>query len=225
MPSDPQSETPVTVLADPALSPDAVRALFTRSDGRYLFARWGPAIVPLVIGADAATRAAMLAAVTGIATLAGHPMAGPQNDPTPNLPVFFCQAWAELAVTPNLARLVPDIGALCERLERAGANQYRIFRRDEGGAIIAVLILVRIDAHIAAVPPEVLATSQAVQAMLLWSDAAFRDQAPLADIGGRVILRPGIGVLLRASYDSALPDAAVDPAHALRLFARLPRSQ
>ena len=37
------------------MRPEAVAALFTRSDGSYLFARWGRPIVPVVFGVTAAT--------------------------------------------------------------------------------------------------------------------------------------------------------------------------
>ena len=60
--------------------------------------------------------------------------------------------------------------------------------------------------------------------MLLWSDTAFRAASPLALLpGGQAMLRPEIAALVRAAYDPVLPAAADDPAHALRLFARLGR--
>jgi hypothetical protein len=43
--------------------------------------------------------------------------------------------------------------------------------------------------------------------------------------GGPAILKPQIGDLIRAGYDPVLPAHATDPAHALRLAARLPRMQ
>ena len=95
--------------------------------------------------------------------------------------VFF-RDWAELPEVPNLDRLVPGLGDLCAKLEAAEANQYRIFRFDPDGAIRAAFVFLRMDQHLSAVPAETLALSQAVQTILLWSDRAFTDTAPLADL-------------------------------------------
>ena len=79
------------------------------------------------------------------------------------------------------------------------------------------------DQHLSAVPAETLALSQAVQTILLWSDRAFTDTAPLAQMpDGTVILRPEIAGVIRAAYDPVLPAVAQDASHALRLAARLP---
>jgi hypothetical protein len=118
---------------------------------------------------------------------------------------------------------VPGLAALCDRLIREGANQYRIFRFDPDGAIRAAFLFLRMDDHLQAVPAETLALSQAVQTILLWSDLAFRDQAPLAMTASGVMLRPEIAAVIRAGYDPVLPLTARDPAHALRLFARIGR--
>jgi hypothetical protein len=122
---------------------------------------------------------------------------------------------------PNLARLVEGLEPLVARLQAAGANQYRVFRFDSEGAIRAAFVFIRMDDDLAAVPAEVLALSQAVQVILLWSDRAFTAMSPLIDAGGRVILRPEIGALIRAAYDRVLPAMSRDPAHAYRLAARL----
>jgi hypothetical protein len=81
------------------------------------------------------------------------------------------------------------------------------------------------DQHLQAVSADVLALSQAVQTVLLWSDMAFRDRAPLAVVEGRTILRPEIADVIRAGYDPVLPVVARDASHALRLAARLGRGQ
>jgi hypothetical protein len=138
--------------------------------------------------------------------------------------IFFFRDWAELPEVPNLDRLVPGLAALCARLEEAGANQYRIFRFDPEGAIRAVFVFVRMDAHLEAVSAETLALSQAVQMILLWSDRAFGEISPLAaGAGGEVMLRPEIAALIRAGYDPVLPAMAMDATHALRLVARIAR--
>lgn len=207
------------------MTPDQVQALFTRADGQYLFARWGRPIVPVVFGVEDATLAVVKGAVEAVVALAGHRMAETDPELGANLMVFFCRDWAELPEVPNLDRLVPELRGLCARLQAAEANQYRIFRFDPAGAIRAVFVFVRMDSHLEAVPAEVLALSQAVQMILLWSDRAFGDQSPLAQgAGGAVLLRPEIAALIRAGYDPVLPAVATDASHALRLAARIGRS-
>ena len=56
---------------------------------------------------------------------------------------------------------------------------------------------------------------------MLWSDTAFTDRSALAVAGDHTILRPEIGAIIRAAYDPVLPAVATDPAHALRLAARI----
>lgn len=199
----------------------AIEALFTRADGTFLCARWGRPIVPVVFGVEDATLSTVKGAIEAMVTLAGHRMAETDPELGANLMVFFFRDWAELPLVPGLDRLVPDLGPLCERLAAQGANQYRLFRFDADGAIRAAFVFLRMDAALAAMPAETLALTQAAQAILLWSDRAFADVSPLARAGGTVILRPEIGALIRAAYDPVLPAAARDPAHALRLAARV----
>ena len=203
------------------MGPGEIGALFTRGDGEYLFARWGRPIVPIVFGVDDATLATLKGAVEAVVMLAGHRMAETDPELGANLMVFFFREWAELPQVPNLDRMVPDLAPLCARLEAAGANQYRVFRFDEAGAIRAVFAFVRMDAHLAAMPAAELALAQVAQGMLSWGEGAFAERSVLARAGGRVVLRPQIAGLIRAAYDPALPVAARDPAHALRLFARV----
>ena len=197
-----------------------VTELFTRSDGSYLFARWGRPIVPVVFGVDDATLSVVKGALQAVVTLAGHEMAETDPELGANLMVFFFREWDELRHVPNLDRLVPDLLPLVDRLEAADANQYRIFRFDQAGAIRACFVFLRMDDHLASVPAETLALGQSVQSILLWSDRAFQDQAPLAKAGETVILRPEIAAVIRAAYDPTLPAVAQDPSHALRIAAR-----
>jgi hypothetical protein len=211
-------------MAEPALTAPEIEALFTRADGSFLCARWGRPIAPVVFGVEEATLATVKGAAEAVTALAGHAMAETDPELGANLMVFFLRDWQDLAGVPDLDRLIPDLGPLLGRLEAAGANQYRVFRFDEGGAIRACFAFVRMDAHLTEVPAETLALSQMVQAILLWSDTAFTDRSALARTeGGHTILRPDIAALIRAAYDPVLPAAATDPAHALRLEARLPR--
>ncbi|PTX47963.1 hypothetical protein IQ03_03009 [Gemmobacter caeni] len=199
----------------------AVEALFTRSDGSYLCARWGRPIVPVVFGVEDATLSVVKGAIEAVVTLAGHRMAETDPELGANLMVFFFRDWAELPQVPNLDRLVPDLAPLCERLAAAGANQYRAFRFDEAGAIRAVFVFIRMDDVLSEMPAETLALSQAAQVILLWSDTAFAGISPLARVGEAVVLRPEIGAVIRAAYDPVMPVVAREASHALRLAARI----
>ena len=207
------------------MTPDAVAALFTRSDGSYLFARWGRPIVPVVFGVDDATLRVVKAALEAVVALAAHEMGQVDAELGANLMIFFCRDWDELRGVPNLERLVPGLDALCDRLIAADANQYRIFRFDTVGAIKAAFVFLRMDAHLSAVPAETLALSQAVQTIVLWSDLAFQEASPLAMVGDVAVLRPDIAAVIRAGYDPVLPGVAVDASHALRLAARAPTAR
>ncbi|MFV0490790.1 MAG: hypothetical protein ACK5M4_03130 [Pseudorhodobacter sp.] len=198
-----------------------VARYFTRADGQYLFARWGRPIVPVVFGVEDATLATVKGAVEAVVALAGHQMAEMDPELGVNLMIFFFREWDELPEVPNLDRMIPDLASLCARLEAAGANQYRIFRFDEAGAIRAAFVFLRMDKALAALPAETLALNQVAQIILLWSEQAFAEKSPLAQAGGTVILRPEIGALIRVGYDPVMPAVDQDPAHALRLAARL----
>ncbi|MCK0169261.1 hypothetical protein MWU52_17035 [Jannaschia sp. S6380] len=208
-----------------SLSPEAVEALFTRSDRSYLFARWGRPIVPVVFGVTDATVSILKGAIEALCVLTDHRLAETDAELGANLMVFFVADWGELTDTPNLDRLIPELDALVVRLRAADANQYRIFRFDDDGAIKACFSFVRMDDQLADVPAETLALNQMVQALLLWSDTAFTDHSPLALADGRAILRPEIADVMRVAYDPVLPAMAQDPSHALRLYARLGRAQ
>ncbi|MCR9085192.1 MAG: hypothetical protein NXH97_00465 [Rhodobacteraceae bacterium] len=205
------------------LSPETVTALFTRSSGDYAFARWGRPLAPIVFGVEDSSLGVIKGAIEAVAQLAGQEVAETDPELGANLMVFFFRDWAELPEVPNLDRMIPDLRSLTERLNSAGANQYRIFRFDEAGAIRACFIFLRMDAELAAVPAETLALSQIVQSILLWSDTAFTGTSPLAQLPetGTTVLRPEIGALIRAAYDPVMPAAAQDPSHALRLYARM----
>jgi hypothetical protein len=198
-----------------------IEALFTREDGQFLFARWGRPIAPVVFGVQEASLEVIKGALEAVCVLSGHKMAETDPELGANLMMFFFRDWSELLEVPNLDRLVPDLAGLVARVEAAEANQYRVFRFDADGAIKAAFVFLRMDEHLSAVPAETLALSQVVQTFLLWSDAAFRDRSPLAVAGEKTVLRPEIGALIRAAYDPVMPAMADDPAHALRLSARM----
>ncbi len=198
-----------------------IEPYFTRADGAYICARWGRPIVPVVFGVDDATLAVFKGAIEAVVTLASHKMAETDPELGANLMVFFCRNWDELTEVPHLDQLVPDLAPLVTRLQKADANQYRIFRFDEGGAIKAAFVFLRLDDHLAAVAADTLALSQAVQTILLWSDTAFDAMPPLAMIDGQAVLRPEVADVIRAAYDPVMPAFADDPSHALRLAARI----
>lgn len=208
------------------MSPEAVEAFFTRTDGSYLFARWGRPIAPVIFGVEDAALPVLKGGIEAVVAMAGHEMAETDPELGVNLMLFFCADWDELVAVRDLDRLVPELADLVGRLKAADANQYRVFRFDAAGAIKACFVFLRMDQHLAAVPADTLALSQAVQSILLWSDGAFQDQSPLALIDGDIaVIRPEVGALIRAAYDPVMPVMAQDSSHALRLAARVEASQ
>lgn len=208
-------------MTDPALTPEAIEGLFTAPDGGFRFARWGRPVAPIVFGVTDATLATVKGAFEAFSVLSGHALAETDPEFGSNCMVFFFRDWAELLAVPDLDRLLPDLPALVARLQGAQANQYRVFRFDEAGAIQAAFVFLCMDAALAAQPAEDLALAQVAQIQLVWGNGAFADRSPLARAGDRVILRPDIAAVIRAAYDPVLPAASRDPAHALRLFARI----
>jgi hypothetical protein len=185
---------------DHTLTADEVTALFTRSDGSYLCARWGRPLAPIVFGVEEATLGVVKGAFEAVCALSGHKMTELDTELGANLMVFFCRDWADLLEVPDLGRLVEGLDPLVARLQEADANQYRVFRFDPAGGIKACFVFLRMDAHLAAVPAETLALTQAVQSILLWSDTAFVGRSPLAEVDREhVILRPDIAGVIRAA--------------------------
>lgn len=198
-----------------------VETLFTDSDGRYHFARWGRPIVPVVFGVEDETLRVVKGAIEAVVTLAGHRMAETDPELGANLMIFFLRDWADLRQVPGLDRLIPDLGRLCDWLADASANQYRAFRFEPTGAIKAAFVFLRMDDALSSLPAADLALMQAAQVICLWSERAFADLSPLADLGETTILRPDIAGVIRAAYAPVMPVAARDASHALRIAARL----
>jgi hypothetical protein len=207
------------------MTSEEIEAHFTRSDGRFVFARWGRPIAPVVFGVQQETLSIVKGALEAVMVLSGHKMAETDPELGSNMMLFFFEAWDELLEVPGLDRLVLGLEPLVGQFKEAGANQYRVFHFDDEGAIKACFIFLRMDENLSAVPAETLALSQIVQSVLLWSDEAFKDRSPLAMAGERTILRPEIADLIRAAYDPVMPATADDPAHSLRLMARMGRVQ
>ena len=195
-----------------------VEPFFTRSDGAYVFARWGRPIVPVVFGVDEPTLSVFKAAIEAIVVAADHKMDELDTELGANLMMFFCKDWSELLDVPHLDQMIPEIAPLIAKLQAGDANQYRLFRFDAQGAISACFVFLRMDAHLAEASADTLALSQAAQMILLWSDTA---PSLLGEINGMTVLRPEIAGVIRAAYDPVMPSVAHDPSHALRLSARV----
>jgi len=205
------------------MTPEEIESHFTTPNGAYAFARWGRPIVPVVFGVSEETLSVVKGAIEAVVTLAAHKMDELDAEFGANLMLFFFRDWDELLEVPKLGEMIPDLEGVVARLKAADANQYRAFRFDNNGAIQACFTFVRMSGAMADMQADTLALGQAVQAILMWSEAAFSTQSPLAVLPetGAVILRPEIAALIEAAYDPVMPVAATDKSHALRLFARM----
>lgn len=187
------------------LTLDGITRLFTR-DGRYLCARWGRPVAPVIFGLDDASLDIFRAALRAVLADIRHPLAETDPEMGANLLMFFVRDWNELSGLPDLARLTgqPDLPT---RLMSEQADQYRIFRFDPDGGIRACLSFVRMEGALRDIHPAALAEVLAIRAMLTFA----HDVTP----------SPGLARLIRAAYDPVMPVAAHDPAHGLRLAARI----
>ena len=201
---------------------ESIEAYFTRSDGKYIFARWGRPIAPVVFGIQDETLITLKSALQSMVGLANHELAETDPELGSNAMFFFFLSWDELLEVNDLDRIIPDLGNLVERLKSIQANQYRVFRFDSDGGIKAVFTFICMDENLTSVSAEVLCLNQVVQMFLLWSDVAFKDKSPtlIAKKDG-VILNPIIGDIVRAVYDPTMPLVSNDKSHALRAQARI----
>lgn len=182
-----------------------IQALFTR-DGRYLCARWGRPVAPVIFGLADESLAVFRDAIRATLADARHPLAQPDPEMGANMLTFFLRGWQELRDLPDLDGLTGQPG-LAERLTGSDAEQYRLFRFDPDGTIRACICFVNMGGRLADAHPGLLAETLAMRAMLSFA----RDVVP----------SPELAALIRAAYDPVLPGAATDPSHALRLAARL----
>lgn len=204
------------------ITPEAIEAAFTRSEGGFHFARWRRPIAPIVFGVEDKTLEVVKGALEAMTQAIGHSMAETDPELGSNMMFFFFRDWRELLGVKGLDRMVPELGGLVSKLSRAEANQYRLFRFEAEGAISAVFVFLCMDQTLADIPAEEVALAQVAQSLVLWSDSAFIGQSPLGKLpNGVTVLRPDVALLLKAAYDPILPDISQDKSHALRLFARL----
>lgn len=186
------------------LTPEGITALFSR-DGSYLCARWGRPVAPVIFGLADDSLAIFRGALQAVLNDIRQPMTDTDPEMGANLMFFFVRDWTELDHVPDLEKLTgqPDLVA---RLTQAEADQYRIFRFDQDGAIHACLTFVNMSGALRDAHPGVLAEALAVRSVLTFA----QDVLPSPELAG----------LLRAAYDPVMPAAAHDPSHALRLSAR-----
>ncbi|RPE67094.1 hypothetical protein EDD53_1498 [Pacificibacter maritimus] len=202
-------------------TPEAVEAYFTRASGDYVFARWGRPIAPVVFGVTDASMSVIKGAIETAVVIAGAEISETDPELGSNLMMFFFSDWKELLDVPNMGDMIPDLESRVATLIDRNAHQYRAFRFDDDGAIKACFTFVRMGGAMDEVPADVIALSQATQALLLWSDTVFTQDSPLAQTESGAVIRPDVANVLRASYDRVLPSSARDTSHALRLYARL----
>ena len=206
----------------PVFTATEIEKLFTSNDGNYVFARWGRPISPVVFGVLDESLGVVKTAIKEVCSACGHPTDELDPELGSNLMVFFVSNWHELCELPDLDQLIPNLSNVVDRLQAVSANQYRVFRFDDIGAIQACFVFLRMDEALEQLGADSLVLAQVVQAMLLWSQTAFRDRSPLAMLeNGTAVLRPDIAAVLRAAYDPVMPARADDPSHALRLESRV----
>lgn len=188
------------------MTADQIAALFTRADGTFLCARWARPVAPVIFGLADESLDIFRSAIRAGFAHARHPLTDADPDMGANLMLFFVRDWPDLGDVPDLDRLtgMPD---LVDRLSRARADQYRMFRFDTDGGIRACMGFIRMGGPLAHSHPGHLAETLFMRCALTFA----RDIVPAADMA----------LLIRAAYDPVLPVAASDSAHALRLAARI----
>lgn len=188
------------------LDAPTIEALFTQRDGSFLCARWGRPVAPVIFGLAEESLDIFRAAIRAGFAHARHPVADTDPESGANLMLFFVRDWAELSGVPDLEGLtgIPD---LPDRLAGQRADQYRLFRFDQAGGIRACLGFLNMGGALAKAHPAALAERVTMQCALTFA----QDITPSLQLAA----------LIRAAYDPVLPVATAQPAHALRLAARL----
>ena len=86
-----------------------------------------------MFGVEDDTLSVIKGAIEAVVALAGHKMAETDPELGSNMMWFFFRDWDELLAVPDLDQLVPNLPELLQRLNSAGANQYRMFVFDDVG--------------------------------------------------------------------------------------------
>lgn len=188
------------------MTPEQITSLFTRDDGSFLCARWGRPVAPVIFGLADESLDIFRAAIRAGFAHTGHPVVEADPEMGSNLMLFFVRDWEELTSIPDLDRLT-GINDLPERLSKQQADQYRLFRFDADGGIRAGFTFLRISGAMADMHPAVLAETLTMRSALTFA----REITPT----------PEMAALIRAAYDPILPVSTTEPAHALRLGARI----
>ena len=84
---------------------DAIEEYFTRSDGQYIFARWGRPIAPVVFGVQDKTLVTLKTAIQSLTIIANHEMAETDPELGSNAMFFFFLSWDELLEVKDLDRI------------------------------------------------------------------------------------------------------------------------
>ena len=100
-----------------------IEELFTRTDGNYVFSRWGRPISPVVFGVLDETLGLVKTAIKVVCSTCGHPTSELDPELGSNLMVFFFSEWDELRAVPELDQLIPKLGNVVDRLQVVAANQ------------------------------------------------------------------------------------------------------
>ena len=192
----------------------------------FKFARWGGPISPVVIGLDDKGAKLFEEAIGAVADMAGAKIEEIDPEMGANFMVYVMADWSHAARAPNLPNFLPDLPDLIDRLEKANANRYRVFAFDDQGAIRAAITLLRYDEQMQAAPVDYIALTEAALGMLVFDEAGAANDRPVImaqfeDGDQRAILTPWHAMLLRASYDPAIPAGSKDPTLAMRLAARI----
>ena len=105
------------------LTASEIERMFTRTDGSYVFARWGRPICPVVFGVQEETLVVMKSAIEAVCIAAGHHTDELDSELGSNLMMFFFSDWEELRAVPDLDQMIPQLDNVVDRLVAAQANQ------------------------------------------------------------------------------------------------------
>lgn len=204
-----------------------IRALFAAegdSGPDFRLARWTRPIRLAVYGAEPESAETVAAALAEAAAVAGAALADPETEgeAEPNLLVYLCDAWSALGAAPGLSALEPDLERLLAGLEASGANAHRFFKISRSEGIVFAVVLLRVDATLAAVSGQAAALGQTARALALFCEDALAAESPLVlRRSGRAAFKGWFARLLGALYAEDAPAFTEDADYAQRLAAAI----